>query len=287
MCHAQYHAYRDVAHSVKKRADALASSSGGLTGNRWDTVGLMLADSFFLYAYASWARDQRLRLDPASAEPLSVPLERSTDGRGVKDWEQLFPLLDHAMHQLRKRSGQWAAALDAVLLMLRSRITFLRAAYLEGWVTRYLARPSGKDTDLGLFASHLSTALAQMDEARTLENKARATLTPAAVQQLFPRTWAALGRPSAHLRTAAAATLALDPSSLESIAAGTDFLQRPGSCSCSSPSAGAQEAGALFPPPNGPDGPAHLIVLGRMLVAETAQKEGLDYELAPVPQPVT
>lgn len=302
-CHAQFTHYRETAHGVKKRADALVRSPGGLSGAKWYAAQLMWTDSLLLYAYGSWARDQHLRFSSAGGmssargarektsdqsvdAPIALPLENATTPRGVSDWSLLFPLLEHASHQLRKGPSSWGPVLDALLHTIRARITLLCASFSAGQISHRLSKLSSANRDakspeqhvLGKLGEQLSSALADIDRARNMENVARALLNPFALQSDFPCTWSALGTPSADLPTAAQNTLSLHPGSFAHITQSTNFhFERPGR---------PGPTGPLFPPPEGADALAHLIVLGRMMVAETARREELGYELASVLLPV-
>lgn len=275
-------------------------------GKEFQTAQIMLTDSLLLYAYASWARDQRLRIDVASnaavtpsdrsidAQEIRLPesFERCTSHRGVKDWGDLKPFIEHVTHQLRKTLTPHTVVLEALLQVLHARITRLCATFSQGSVSRKInmitaqdddaAPPPGSET-LAQFATQLQSALKDLERSNLRENEARAALHPQALQAQFPHTCAALGTlPSDH-KAASDQTLELDPCSIAQITLATGFavdrtLRAPSHASVSNGG-----AGPVFPFPEGADAPAHLVVLGRMLVAETVAREGLNYDLVSVP----
>lgn len=294
-CQVQFEMYRTSAHGLKKRADGLAKQAGGVRGRHLEVAQVMWTDSLLLYAYASWARDQRLRFkhdltaspseEQAGAQEIQMPqpLEQSTCHRGVKDWLELQPLLAHVTHQLRKTPTVHTRVLEAVLQTLRARILLLSAAYRQGSASRRItaiaqardaecsstASPNSEEA-LSASALELAAALKDTDRSWASENQARASFNPMALQEHFPHTWSALTMLASDRKASADHTLNLDPAYLPQLdSQGFAF----GHAAASRP---------VFPIPQGPDAPAHLVLLGRLLIAEMSQTLGLDYDPVPV-----
>lgn len=307
-CDTAFRIYRDVAHKLKKRADGMMQVPGGPKGKAFQTAQIMLTDSLLLYAYASWARDQQLRIDSASntattpsdrstgTQEIRLPesFERCTSHRGVKDWGDLKPFIEHVTHQLRKILTPHTVVLEALLQVLHARITRLCATFSQGSVSRKINMITAQDDDtapppggetLAQFATLLQSALKDLERSCLRENRARAALHPQALQVQFPQTCAALGAVSSDRKAASDQTLELDPCSITQITLATGFAvdrppRAPSTISVTS------NAGPVFPFPEGADAPAHLVILGRMLVAETVARQGLEYDLVSVPIPM-
>lgn len=289
-CDAEYSIYRDVAHKLKKRADDIVSS-GRRQEQELEAAQVMWTDSLLLYAYASWARDQGLRFDPAAAASpasergethemrLPLALDRSTSQRGMQDWLELQPLLEHVTKQLHKTPTEQVMVVKAVLQTLQARILLLSAAHRQGSASRKLKMlaqhcssetdtPASTAEDLRAFAAEVASALRETDRAWSRENQARAWLNPQVLQDQFPHTRSALAVLPEERQALADRTLGLDPSSVSSLESNGFVPDRPA---------------PAFPLPDGPDALAHLIVLGRMLVAEMVQRRRIDYDPVSVP----